>query len=168
MCNFLCLCMFQLPKLNLSELLLSLERLNKLLFINDQRRHLWVDDPIWKNESKQKGREKQKPSKTTASQKLFFNFRTKLSQSYKGWAKSVGWQLVYVHNCRCSLHILIRPLGYEKLHSLSRKLGTESPISASVEFWHLHYTFWGYWGQQLHQNFLLFTESAHLVKGWLG
>ena len=57
---------------------------------------------------------------------------------------------------------------YEKLHSLSRKLGTESPISVSVEFWHLHYTFWGYWGQQLHQNFLLFTESAHLVKGWLG
>ena len=33
---------------------------------------------------------------------------------------------------------------YEKLHSLSRKPGTESPISASVEFWHLHYTFWGY------------------------
>ena len=35
---------------------------------------------------------------------------------------------------------------YEKLHSLSRKLGTESPISASVEFWHLHYTFWGILG----------------------
>lgn len=42
---------------------------------------------------------------------------------------------------------------YEKLHSLSRKLGTESPISASVEFWHLHYPFWGYKGQQLRRDF---------------